>query len=119
MLLLTSQSWGVPSARLCVHVDGTSALESAIEPCCGAGVPSGSQRLVFELETRECPGCWDVMLSSDGRPTPRSKTGGPLDLNMPSAALLTPFENPEFVWVLASARQPVASSPPRGRPLRI
>ena len=119
ILLLTSQSWGVPSARLCVHVDGTAALESTIEPCCEPGVPPGSPRLAFELETRECPGCRDVMVSSDGRPTSRSKASGPLELNAPFAAILSPSENPDSVWVLASARQPVASSPPQGRPLRI
>lgn len=120
LLLSLSESKG--AWVVCLHADGTAALESGAQPCCA---PAGGQRhqsnLGFTLvaEDGDCPGCDDLLVpsacgrqqSAGGCPSPPA-TFASLAGIPPAAA----FHGPA---ALVSNRFLDGASPPLSTPLRI
>jgi len=112
---------GFRSPVLCVHADGSTALETGAERCCLSAQkseqPPGASAM-READTGRCPGCQDVFLASAAPQPSRSSSARPMAL-----AAVLPAAAPATRGARAASTSPAvaskAVSPPGALPLRV
>ena len=120
ILALLCWESGLRSAVLCVHEDGSTAIETGADRCCLPGIKDGRPAAgTSALEASgHCPGCQDTVLSSAAQTSSSSSS-------MRVVALPAAFAHAEPAAPVVQVANVVAvsssppGSPPAPLPLRV